>query len=52
MLDSFPWASITPTLLQALAHSEELIRDINSGYGLKSFLEEGTESCNKLICKY
>ena len=35
-----------------LAHSEELIRDINSGYGLKSLSEEGSEACNKLIRKY
>ena len=26
VLDSFPWASITPTLHKLLAHSEELIR--------------------------
>ena len=52
MLDSFPWASITPTLHKLLAHSEQLIRETNSGYGLKSFSEEGTESCNKLIRKY
>ena len=30
----------------------ELIRETNSGYGLKCFSEEGTESCNKLIRKY
>ena len=52
ILDSFPWASITPTLHKVLAHSEELIRDINSGYGLKSLSEEGSEACNKLIRKY
>ena len=51
VLDSFPWASITPTLHKLLAHSEQLIRETNSGYGLKSF-SEGTESCNKLIRKY
>ena len=52
VLESFPWASITPTLHKLLAHSEELIRDSNSGYGLKSLSEEGTESCNKLVRKY
>ena len=52
MLDCFPWASITPTLHKLLAHSEELIRETNSGYILKCFSEEGTESCNKLIRKY
>ena len=52
ILDSFPWASITPTLHKVLAHSEELIRDINSGYGLKFLSEEGSEACNKLIRNY
>ena len=51
-LDSFPWAGITPTLHKILAHSEELIRESNAGFGLKDFSEEGTESCNKLIRKY
>ena len=32
---------------------DELIRDSNSGFGLKkSISEEGSESCNKLIRKY
>ena len=48
----FPWASITPTLHKLLAHSEELIRDMNSGYGLKAFPKEGTESCNKLVRRH
>ena len=52
VLDSFPWASITPTLHKLLAHSEQLIRETNSGYGLKSFSEEGIEACNKLVRKY
>ena len=30
VLDSFPWASITPTLHKLLARSEELIREANS----------------------
>ena len=50
ILDSFP--SITPTLHKILAHSGELIRESNAGFGLKDFSEEGTESCNKLIRKY
>ena len=49
ILDSFP--SITPTLHKILAHSGELIRESNAGFGLKDFSEEGTESCNKLIRK-
>ena len=35
-------------LHKLLAHSEEMIRECNSGYGLKSFWEEGVVSCNKL----
>ena len=52
VLDSFPWPSITPTLHKLLAHSEELIREHNSGYGLKSLSEEGSEACNKLVRRY
>ena len=52
ILDSFPLASITPTLHKLLDHSEELIRESNSGFGLKEFSEEGTEACNKLVRKY
>ena len=48
ILESFPWANITPTLHKLLAHSEEL-REINFGYGFKCFSEEGSETCNKLI---
>ena len=51
-MESFPWASITPTLRKILAHSEELIRYSNSGFGLKNISEEGSEACNKLIRKY
>ena len=35
ILDSFPWASITPTPHKLLAHSEGLIRKSNSRFGLK-----------------
>ena len=52
ILDSFPWARITPTLHKLLADSEELVRDCNSGYGLKCFSEEGLESCNKLVRRF
>ena len=41
ILDTFPWVGITPSLHKLLAHSEELIRECNSGCGLKSFSEEG-----------
>ena len=52
ILDYFPWASITPTLHKLLAHSEEILREVNNGCGLKSFSEEGSEACNKLLRKY
>ena len=52
ILESFPWASITPTLHKLLAHSEELIRESSSGFGLREFSEEGTEAWNKLVRKY
>ena len=42
ILDSFPLASITPTLHKLS----------NSGFGLKEISEEGTEACNKLVRKY
>ena len=31
ILDSFPWANITPTLHRVLAHSEEILKDSNFG---------------------
>ena len=52
ILDYFPWASITPMLHKLLAHSEEILREVNNGCGLKSFSEEGSEACNKLLRKY
>ena len=52
ILDSFPWASITQSLHKLLAQSEQLIRESNSGFGLKEFSEEGTEACNKFVRKY
>ena len=52
ILDSFPWVGITPTLHRVLAHSEEILKDLNFGHGLKCFSEEGSEACNKLIRKY
>ena len=52
ILTAFPWASITPSLHKILAHSTELIRDCNDGYGLKEYSEEAVEACNKLIRRY
>ena len=51
ILDSFPWANISPTLHKLLAHSEEILRDINFRYGLKCFSKEASEAFNKLIRK-
>ena len=52
ILDSFPWANISPTLHKVLAHSEELLREMNAGHGFKCFSEEGSEACCKLIRRY
>ena len=48
ILNSFYWANISPTLHKVLAHSEELLREMNAGHGFKCFSEEGSEACNKL----
>ncbi|KAI6658910.1 hypothetical protein LOD99_10903 [Oopsacas minuta] len=45
-------ANVTPSLHRLLAHSTELIRDCNGGFGLKNFSEEAVEACNKLIRIY
>ena len=52
ILTQFPWANISPSLHKLLAHSTELIKECNDGYGLKSFSEEGVESSNKFIRRY
>ena len=44
ILEYFPWVNITPILHKLLAHSEEILRKINNGCGLKSFSEEGSEA--------
>ena len=52
ILDTFPWVSISPNLHKFLAHAEELIRDWNSSYGLKSLSGVGVESFNILVRRY
>ena len=52
IIDTFPWASITPTLHKVLGHSAHLIEDYNGGRGLKSLSEEGLEACHKHIRRY
>ena len=49
ILNSFPWVSITPTLHKLLTHLVELIRDHNSGCGLKNFCEKAS---NKYIRRF
>ena len=51
MLVKFPWVNITPSLHKLLAHSTELIRDCNNGFGIKEFSEEAIEAI-ELIRKY
>ena len=52
IIETFPWASITPTLHKVLAHSAQLIEEYNGGRGLKSLSEEGLEACHKHIRRY
>ena len=46
IVQKLPWVSITPTLHKLLAHAPELI-ELNSGFGLKAWSEEGLEANNK-----
>ena len=52
IIQSFPWVSITPSLHKLLAHSTELIANLNDGCGLKLYSEECIESLNKYIRHY
>ena len=52
IIDTFPWARITPTLHKVLAHSAQLIEDYNGGRGLRSLSEEGLKACHKHIRRY
>ena len=52
IIETFPWASNTPTLHKVLAHSAQLIEEYNGGRGLKSLSEEGLEACHKHIRRY
>ena len=49
IIDHFTWANVTPTLQKVLAHSVDLMSKFNEGRGMKTFSEEGLESCNKHI---
>ena len=48
LLEELPWVSITPTIHKLLAHTWELI-ELNNGYGLKSWSEEGLEANNATL---
>ena len=48
ILESFPWARITPSVHKLLAHSWELI-ERNDCRGLKNFDESGLEANNKIL---
>ena len=52
ILNTFPWANITPTLHKVLAHAPEIIITFNNGKGLEQLSEEGLEASNKLIRRY
>ena len=50
LVESFPWASVPPSIHRLLAHSEERIR-LNDGFGLGKFTEEGLEATHKDLRK-
>ena len=52
IIESFPWASITPTLQKILAHSAQLIDEYNCGRGMKYFSEDGLEDCHKYVRRH
>ena len=52
ILNTFPWANITPTLHKVLAHAPDIISTFNNGLGLEQLSEEGLEASNKLIRRY
>ena len=50
IVETFPWASISPSVHRILAHSWERIQ-MNNGHGLGDESEEGLEALNKFIRK-
>ena len=52
ILNSFPWANITPTLHKVFAHAPNIISTFNNGLWLEQLSEEGLEASNKLIRRY
>ena len=52
ILNTFPWANITPTLHKVLAHAPDIISSFNNGLELEQLSEEGLEASNKLIRRY
>ena len=48
IVETFPWAVISPSVHRILAHAWEVIEE-NDGYGLEGLSEEGLKALNKNI---
>ena len=48
IVQSFPWAVVSPSVHRILAHSWEVVQ-LNNGFGLGDLSEEGLEALNKQI---
>ena len=48
IVESFPWAAVSPSIHRILAHSWEVV-ELNNGFGLSDLSEEGLEALNKHI---
>ena len=48
IVESFPWAAVSPSIHRILAHSWEVV-ELNNGFGLGDLSEEGLEALNKHI---
>ena len=48
IVESFPWAAVSPSIHRILAHSWEVV-ELNNGFGLGDLSEEGLEAFNKHI---
>ena len=51
IVETFPWAVISPSVHRILAHGAERI-ELNEGFGLGDMSEEGLEALNKLIRRF
>ena len=48
IVESFPWAAVSPSIHRILAHSWEVV-ELNNGFGLGDLSKEGLEALNKHI---